>query len=102
MAKSTQALKFGRGAWSDPIVNQVDRISLVNYVDTMSSLERQVANPDPEIGLRAVAALRRLADELEPLHVQRAREAGWAWQRIAVLLQVSKQAVHKKYSEREN
>jgi phosphoribosylaminoimidazole-succinocarboxamide synthase len=60
-------------------------------------LERQVANPNPEIGLRAVADLRRLADELEPLHVQRAREAGWSWQRIAALLEVSKQAVHKKH-----
>ncbi len=61
-----------------------------------------MTNPDPEIGLRAVAALRRLADELEPLHVQRAREQGWSWQRIAVLLQVSKQAVHKKYGREED
>ena len=67
----------------------------------MPSIERQAASTDPDVGLRAVAALRRLADELEPLHVRRAREAGWSWQQIAFLLQVSKQAVHKKYNESE-
>ncbi len=67
----------------------------------MSDLEEQVTSGDPDIGLRAVAALRRLADELEPLHVHRARSHGWSWQRIALLLQLSKQAVHKKYAEEE-
>ncbi|HUR01788.1 MAG TPA: RNA polymerase subunit sigma-70 [Nonomuraea sp.] len=65
------------------------------------SLEQQVTSGDPEIGLRAVCALRRLAEELEPLHVARAREAGWSWERIARLLLVSRQAVHQKYAANE-
>ncbi|HUS61269.1 MAG TPA: hypothetical protein VMY34_03665 [Acidimicrobiales bacterium] len=64
-------------------------------------MTRAVKSKSPAIGLRAVAALRRLADDLEPLHVRRAREAGWTWQAIAIHLQVSKQAVHKKYAQEE-
>lgn len=64
----------------------------------MASLEEQVTSGDPDIGLRAVAALRHLSDELEPLHVRRARELGWSWEGIAIRLQVSRQAVHKKYA----
>jgi len=67
----------------------------------VADLERQVTSEDPEIGLRAVSALRRLADELEPLQVARARDLGWSWQRIAIHLQVSKQAVHQKYARAE-
>lgn len=53
---------------------------------------------DPRVGLRAVAALRRLLDQLERNHVQQARALGWSWQDIAEVLGVSKQAVHKKYA----
>jgi hypothetical protein len=53
---------------------------------------------DPGEGLRAVAALRRLADRLEALHVRRARELGWSWQDIAMNLGVSRQAAHHKYA----
>ena len=35
------------------------------------------ASNDPDVGLRAVAALRALAERLELLQVQRARELGW-------------------------
>jgi hypothetical protein len=63
--------------------------------------ERRLRNGSPEVGLAGVAALRRLADEIEPLHVHRAREAGWSWERIAHHLDVSKQAVHKKYATRD-
>jgi hypothetical protein len=48
--------------------------------------------------LRAVAALRRLVEQLEALHVQAAREQGWSWAQIAAALGVSKQAVHKKHA----
>lgn len=64
-------------------------------------ITKEVRSKDPAIGLTAVAALRRLADELEPLHVRRARAEGWPWQAIALHLQVSKQAVHKKYAGEE-
>jgi DNA-binding IclR family transcriptional regulator len=52
---------------------------------------------DPDTGLRAVAALRALAERLEILQVQNARERGWSWQEIAERLGVTKQTVHRKY-----
>jgi predicted DNA-binding protein YlxM (UPF0122 family) len=52
------------------------------------------------IGLRAVAALRRLLESLEALQVQNAREQEWSWQEIATALGVSKQAVHQKHGPR--
>lgn len=54
---------------------------------------------DPGVGLRAVAALRRLADQLEALQVRNARAAGWSWEDIGIALGVTKQAVHKKYGK---
>jgi hypothetical protein len=62
----------------------------------------EAASGDPAVGLAAVASLRGLLDSLERLHVERARETGWTWQRIATELGVTKQAVHKKYGERRN
>ena len=61
----------------------------------------QTASEDPEVGLRGVASLRALLDAVEELQVRRARELGWSWQQIAVLLGVSKQAVHQKYGKGE-
>jgi hypothetical protein len=52
---------------------------------------------DPEVGLRAVAALRGLLEVLEALQVDNARAKGWSWQDIASRLGVSKQAVHQKH-----
>ena len=58
----------------------------------------QVASEDPAQGLRAVAALRRLLERVERLHVEKARRAGRSWQEIADELGVTKQAVHKQYA----
>jgi DNA-directed RNA polymerase specialized sigma24 family protein len=58
------------------------------------------ASSDPDVGLRAVAALRTLAERLEVLQVQTARELGWSWQDIAERLGVTKQTVHRKYGRR--
>ncbi|HEV2260361.1 MAG TPA: AsnC family protein [Streptosporangiaceae bacterium] len=58
------------------------------------------ASNDPDAGLRAVAALRALAERLEILQVQNARERGWSWQEIAERLGVTKQTVHRKYGRR--
>ena len=55
---------------------------------------------DPDVGLRAVAALRALSERLEVLQVQAARELGWSWQDIAQRLGVTKQTVHRKHGNR--
>lgn len=46
---------------------------------------------------RARVELTRELDRAEALAVRRARTAGASWQLIALALEVSKQAVHKKY-----
>lgn len=46
---------------------------------------------------RARLDLTRELDRAEALAVRRARTAGASWQLIAMALEVSKQAVHKKY-----
>src|SRR4051794_41882672 len=63
-------------------------------------LAQEASSRDPAVGLRAVRALRELAERLEALQVQSARDQGWSWQEIAVCLGVSRQAVHKKYGGR--
>jgi hypothetical protein len=66
----------------------------------VTTLATATASHDPEIGLRAVAALRGLAEALEALQVDNARAKGWSWQDIASRLGVSKQAVHQKHGPR--
>jgi len=63
-------------------------------------LAADASSRDPSVGLRAVRALRDLADRLEELQVGNARDQGWSWHEIAVCLGVSRQAVHKKYARR--
>ena len=65
---------------------------------TATQAAEAAGSRDPAVGLRAVAALRRLVDQLEALQVDNAREQGWSWQDIAEALSVSRQAVHKKYA----
>ncbi|MGH3466331.1 MAG: helix-turn-helix domain-containing protein [Thermocrispum sp.] len=55
---------------------------------------------DPRIGLRSIAALRKLLERLEAVQVRNARVHGWSWQEIAAELGVSRQAVHKKHGRR--
>jgi predicted transcriptional regulator len=50
--------------------------------------------------LAAVAALRRLADQLEDAAVEQAMRAGWSWPEVAEALGVTRQAVHKKHAKR--
>ncbi len=64
-------------------------------------LERHAADTtEPLEALRAVVALRRLADRLQLHQVQAALDAGHAWPEIAAALGVTRQAVHKKYHRR--
>ena len=67
--------------------------------ETMDTAEAAL-NSDPRVGLKAVAALRRLAEHLEALQVDSARAQGWSWDEIGAALGVSRQAVHKKHAKR--
>jgi predicted DNA-binding protein (UPF0251 family) len=66
----------------------------------MMELAVAVDSQDPGTGLAAVAALRRLTDELEALHVSNARAQGLSWEAIASSLGVRRQSVHKKHARR--
>jgi len=65
-----------------------------------TALAADVSSKDPEVGLRAVAELRRLLTTIEKLQVDNARDLGWSWEEIAGVLGVSKQSVHEKHSAR--
>lgn len=52
---------------------------------------------DPVVGLRAVGALHRLAEQVEATHVAIARRQGWSWEQIGDALGVSRQSIHAKY-----
>jgi len=67
--------------------------------DTMeiNQLSSVLASDDPAIGLRAVLALRRLAEQVEADQVALARRQGWSWQQIGDALGITRQSVHAKY-----
>jgi len=67
---------------------------------TATDLAADLDSTDPAVGLRAVAALGRLLEQLETLHVANARTRGWSWQDIAEALGVTKQTVHRKHARR--
>jgi hypothetical protein len=69
-------------------------------MESTIELAEGAASSDPEVGLRAVAALRILMERLEMLQVEQARALGWPWQKIASRLGVTKQTVHRKYGRR--
>ncbi|MBV9793519.1 MAG: RNA polymerase subunit sigma-70 [Actinobacteria bacterium] len=69
-------------------------------METTLEIAEGAASNDPEVGLRAVAALRALTERLEVLQVENARSMGWSWQDIASRLGVTKQTVHRKYGRR--
>ena len=69
-------------------------------MDNAPALAAAADSSDPRTGLRAVAALRRLLEQLEALQVDNAREHGWSWQEIAERLGVTKQTVHRKHGRR--
>jgi DNA-directed RNA polymerase specialized sigma24 family protein len=65
------------------------------------SSKTRVGGPeDPREGLEAVVALRRMLEALEAAQVENAYLAGWSWARIAEVLGISRQAVHKKHARR--
>jgi len=73
---------------------------MLTVMQSTVKLAEGAAGQDPDVGLRAVAALRTLTERLELLQVGNARKLGWSWQQIADRLGVSKQTVHRKYGRR--
>jgi IS30 family transposase len=66
----------------------------------VTELAEATGDRDPGVGLRAVAALRALLEELEATHVSTARAQGWSWEQIADALGVRRQTVHRKHARR--
>ena len=72
-----------------------------------TTIRTAIAAADGDDPYRALRDLHRARievnlalDRAEAVAVRRARAAGSSWQLIAVALEVSKQAVHKKYGRR--
>ncbi|MDA2805017.1 MULTISPECIES: hypothetical protein [Nocardiopsis] len=65
--------------------------------DTIAELAESVHDESPMVALMATVKLRDEVERLLTLHVRRARAQGATWSEIAMILGISKQAVHKKY-----
>ncbi len=61
------------------------------------TLAAAAGDKDPRTGLRAVAALRKLVDQLERAQVRAARSQGLSWAEVASELGVTRQAAFKKH-----
>jgi hypothetical protein len=64
------------------------------------SLRANLEPDDPAVGLRAVGALHRLAEQVEASNVKLARDRGWSWEQIGDALGISRQSAHAKYGRR--
>jgi hypothetical protein len=65
-----------------------------------NSLTANLQSGDPAVGLRAVGALHRLAEQVEASNVKLARDRGWSWEQIGDALGISRQSAHAKYGRR--
>ncbi|MGW4797511.1 hypothetical protein ACWEPC_34335 [Nonomuraea sp. NPDC004297] len=65
----------------------------------ITELSERIRANDPAMGLRAVGALHRLAEQVEAESVALAREQGWTWEQIGDALGMSRQSVHAKYGK---
>src|SRR5207253_2208830 len=72
----------------------VDRV-----LEDAKDLAIQVASEDPEAGLRAVAALRRLLERLERIHVENARERG-ALASLGISLESVRGELEERFGDR--
>ncbi|WP_227999696.1 helix-turn-helix domain-containing protein [Nocardia australiensis] len=66
---------------------------------TTEDLSARIRTTDPAVGLRAVGALHRLAEQVEAVHVELARREGWSWEQIGDALGVTRQSIHAKYGK---
>jgi hypothetical protein len=73
---------------------------MLTDMEATLELAGNATSNDPDVGLRAVAALRGLTEQLEILQVDNARALGWSWEKIARQLGVTKQTVHRKHGRR--
>ena len=84
-----------------PLVCQFEltyrRLSVQTDSMDMNRLASVLASEDSAVGLRAVLALRRLAEQVEADQVAVARRQGWSWQQIGDALGITRQSVHAKY-----
>jgi hypothetical protein len=65
----------------------------------LEELSQRIESNDPAVGLRAVGALHRLAEQVEAASVTLARRQGWTWEQIGDALGMSRQSVHAKYGK---
>ncbi|MFD1052540.1 hypothetical protein ACFQ1S_46585 [Kibdelosporangium lantanae] len=65
----------------------------------VGELAERIRSTDPAVGLRAVGALHRLAEQVEAAAVASARDQGWSWEQIGDALGVARQSVHAKYGK---
>lgn len=65
----------------------------------LQDISSTLNSEDPAMGLRAVLALRRLAEQVEANQVAAARNQGWSWQQIGDVLGITRQSVHAKYGK---
>jgi hypothetical protein len=63
----------------------------------LDQLSTAMTSDEPAKGLRAVLALRRLAEQVEASQVAVARSQGWSWQQIGDALGITRQSIHAKY-----
>jgi DNA-binding NarL/FixJ family response regulator len=73
---------------------------MLTVMESALDIAEGAASADPDVGLRAVTALRTLTERLEILQVDNARALGWSWQDIAARLGVTRQTVHRKHGKR--
>lgn len=62
-------------------------------------LSTRIRSLDPAVGLRAVGALHRLAEQVEANSVAVARQQGWSWEQIGDALGMSRQSAHAKHGK---
>lgn len=62
-------------------------------------LSTRIRSLDPAVGLRAVGALHRLAEQVEANSVALARQRGWSWEQIGDALGMSRQSAHAKHGK---
>jgi CRP-like cAMP-binding protein len=79
------------------MLTSISRQHMLTLMEPTLEIAEGATSDDPDVGLRAVAALRTLTERLEILQVGNARKLGWSWQDIADRLGVTKQTVHRKY-----